>query len=309
MKNKGFTLIELLVSLAIFSIIIGLTFPAFRNILTASKTETASEEAHIDKIISLELMRLDLENANYGIAKDEANVPMTWDNAGKVLQLNSTLNNTNQATIGWMMYDCTAGGTLSSNVQQDKRQLTTNNNIVLLDSDKNFESLTTTGAGCPATNGIYLAYPYDNSPGTNACATQWCSKVQYKLSATNPLADCAAGTKNLLRAVGTGAGDPILSCVADFTVTFGLDTTGNGIIDTPKATALPATTSEILNQVKNIDLYALVQFGKKDQNLSSNENLVLDTTSGITLSKANVTEDPSKYRWKVVRISGKPMSW
>jgi type IV pilus assembly protein PilW len=308
MKKNGFSLVEMVIAIVICSVIIGLTFPAFKNLLTASKSETASEEVHIDKIISLELIRLDLENSQYGIAQNEPTVPMTWDDTNKIFQINSTLNNTNSSTIGWLLYDCTSGGTLASNLPTDKRQETSNNNIVLLDSDKNFESLTTTGGSCPTSNGIYTAFPYD-AGGSNACTTQWCTSVKYQLSSTNDLSTCAAGTKNLLRVAGTGTGIPVVNCVADFQVTFDLDTDGNDIIDVAQTTTLPTTTGDILSQVKNIDMYILMQVGQRDDNLNSNVNMALGGASALTLSAASVTEDASKFRWKVVRISGKPMSW
>lgn len=316
MKNKGFTLPELMISMAIMSIIVALTFPAFTDLLTFTKGETASEEAQIDKLISLELIRLDLENVAYGIARDAENSPISLtvtQSANppvvvtRTLQLNSTLNNTNQSTIGWILYNCSPGENLRDHIMTDTH-LVSNTNIVLLDHNKNFHSLSTTTQGsCPATRGIYTAFPYD---GVNSCTPEFCTSVSYRLSASNLLSTCAAGTRNLLRAVGNAAGDPVINCVADFMVTFAVDENGDGDLDDrsddTQATTLPDTTAKIRSQVKNINMYILMQEGVRDNNLN-NTNVDLNISAGVVLSLANV-KDPEKYRWKVVRISGKPMS-
>jgi type IV pilus assembly protein PilW len=310
MNNKGFSLIEIMVAMAIMSMVLALTFPAFTNLLRASKAENASNEAHIDKITSLELIRMDLEHTNYGIASNTATTPISWNSAGKTLQLHSTINNTAHSTIGWMLYDCTSGGTLaktSSTLIQDQRQDTGNTCFVLLDTNRDFVEINTTDGTCPGGNGIYTAFPLTRNKTGTPCRTIPYTSIEYKLSTgTNTLSDCAKGTKNLLRAVDSGTGDPILNCVADFTTTFELDTDGDGAIDSPSAASPPAAAAAVLAQVKNINMYILMQVGKKDEKLNSSETLNAET--GVTLSKAGIT-DPQKYRWKVVRISGKPMSW
>lgn len=310
-NKKGFTLTELMISMAIMSLIVALTFPAFTNLLAESRGETASEETHIDKIIGLELIRLDLENAAYGIGRNEATPPisLTFNTAIppaiRALQLNSTLNNTNQSTVGWMIYGCSNafGKKLSDRVLADRRQDRTNTNIVLLDDDKNFTTTTTTTASCPG-SGIYTAFPYAAGLN-NACTTQFCTGVRYQLSDTNTLGNCAVGTQNLLRVVG-GGGDPVINCVADFTVTFDLDTDGDGVVNSPDAQLLATTTAQIMAQVKNINMYILMQEGQRDNGLNT-PNANWSIATNITLNTANVT-DANQYRWKEVRISGKPMS-
>lgn len=303
MNRKGFTLVEMLVAVMIMGIICALTYPAFLKLLTGSKGETSSNQAHLDKVTSLELIRLDLEHASFGIAIDDATPPLTW--AANALTIHSTIDNTNRASIGWLMYNCSAAGVpLSTSLvtNTDNREDSTNTCITLLDADRKFSGLTETTQNCPG-KGIYTAFPVSNSTDPT-CSSETYTSVSYSLSATNTLSSCAQGTRNLLRAVGGGAGAPILNCVADFDVRFELDTNGDGTVDTAQNSP-PATTTQILNQVKNIEMFVLMQAGNKDENLNSNETLNLD----VTLSKASVTEDPSKYRWKVVRISGKPMSW
>lgn len=311
MNNRGFTLIEVMVALAIMSIITALTFPAFFDLLNVSKGETSSNEAHIDKIVGLELMRLDLEHANYGIGTNVSTPSITWDATNKILQLNSTINNTNQATIGWMLYDCTNSnrslGITSGNLIKDKRQDSSNTCFSLLDSNRQYVATETTTGSCPTGQNVYTAFPIARNQTGTPCASTPYTSVQYKLSSgTNTLSDCAIGTHNLLRQVGAGTGEPILNCIADFAVTFDLDTNNDDVIDTPSSNTAPSSVSDVLNQVKNIHMYALMQTGRKDDTLNSNENLSIE--GGGTLSKVGIT-DASNYRWKVVHISGKPMGW
>ncbi|SHO45723.1 prepilin-type N-terminal cleavage/methylation domain-containing protein [Desulfopila aestuarii] len=304
MNNKGFTLIELLISVVILGVISSLTYPAFVKLLNGSKVETSSSEAMLDKMNTLELIRLDLEHANYGIATDDATPPLTWTAATKTLAINSTINNTNQASIGWLLYNCgSAIASLSTSLVLDSREDSTNTCVSLLDIDRKFAILTRTTQTCPD-KGVYTAFPVSNSSDPT-CSAERYTTVSYTLSTGNTLSTCAQGTRNLLRAVGGAAGEPVLNCVADYDVRFELDINGDGTVDSVQSTP-PGTTPQILSQVKNIELYVLMQASKKDPNLTSNENLFIDAS--LTLSKASVTEDPSKYRWKVVRISGKPMS-
>jgi len=65
--NKGFSLIEMIVVMLIFVIVIGITGDAFNRIVSKALSLTKTAESNIAGIVGLELMRVDLEAAGYGL--------------------------------------------------------------------------------------------------------------------------------------------------------------------------------------------------------------------------------------------------
>lgn len=65
--NKGFTLVEMIIVMLIFVIVIGITGDAFNRIVTKALSLTKTAETNISGIVGLELMRVDVESAGYGL--------------------------------------------------------------------------------------------------------------------------------------------------------------------------------------------------------------------------------------------------
>lgn len=65
--NRGFTLVEMIVVMLIFVIVIGITGDAFNRIVTKALSLTKTAESNISGIVGLELMRVDLGAAGYGL--------------------------------------------------------------------------------------------------------------------------------------------------------------------------------------------------------------------------------------------------
>lgn len=311
MKERGFSLVELMLVMLLFSIIMIASGTTFQRILFGVKSESKSVESNQEKLLGAELIRLDLEHTGFGIARDTPDLPIVWNESGaspaqvRQLTLRSTLNNSNQATIGWHVINCTTGSLISAqrvawggNVGQ--------NTIVLLDENENFLANTTLNPGTCPSSGLYTAYPYDNTVVDGCAASgQFCNQVVYSLGGATP-ASCAPNTRNLIRTVGGGGGDPVINCVADMKVLFDLDTDLDGLVDIAGINVLPGGTSAIIDQVKNIDVYVLFQIGQREQNFTFSADTTLGgeiafDTAGI----ANFTD----YRWKVIKLSGRPMGW
>lgn len=348
MNKKGFTLIELIVTMMIMGFVLALTGPVYTRLLTGVKEETVSSQVYHDLINSLELIRLDIEHTGFGIARDETILPIAWNEGTQTLELRSTLNNTNQTTMGWALLNCATAGAGITNGTYIVNQKETPNllSMVLRDKDNYFAGLATpANFNCPAAfpagpgPGIYSAYPFDSSVAngcggaSNGGTSSWCTRIRYLPSAPYGApasrAACAQGTFDLLRWVGNGVtGDPIVNCVADFRVRFDVDSDGTGSLTAGEIelTALPAlppdpaTTNPthpqapagpLVDAVKNMEFLLLVQAGQRDDDLNTNPNT---TVAGVTaatdtvLSAAGVT-NANNYRWKVLKISGKPMSW
>jgi len=65
--NRGFTLVEMIIVMLIFVIVIGITGDAFNRIVSKALNLTKTAESNIAGIVGLELMRVDLESAGYGL--------------------------------------------------------------------------------------------------------------------------------------------------------------------------------------------------------------------------------------------------
>lgn len=65
--SKGFTLVELIIVMAIFMAVIIISSQVFNSILSQSTIQTKSSQSEIQGAIGLEIMRVDLEHAGYGL--------------------------------------------------------------------------------------------------------------------------------------------------------------------------------------------------------------------------------------------------
>ncbi len=303
-NSKGFTLVELLVTLFIIVLVLGASYITYINLLKGFKGETKEVESQIEKVVGLELLRLDIEHAGLGIGTDQADLPIQWDSS--TLTILSTLNNSNKATFGWLMVNCSFGSWPADYI--DTRENTSNTNIVFLDASTRYFVSNVTSLSCPG-SGIYLGFPVQNSVANgnaNGCSTQWCNIITYSLSSTQNISTCNSNTKNLVRKTGSaalnnGTGDTVLTCVADFQVRFDLDTDGDNIVDSLNTSTLPNTPDQLRAQVKRVNVYILVQEGKYDPKFNFTGSTSID---GITLNKPS---NYQHYRWKVIKISVKPM--
>ena len=350
MKSRGFSLVELLIFIGIFSILGAMTVRVFNVTIHGVKNESFTSQSRIDNVTGIQLLRMDLELAGFGIALDNGVDPVvSWDATNNILVIRSTANNSNDKSLGWVVFDCTAGAALSASVAHDARQYTNNAHpsytphMVLLDADKNFVNHSRFGTGtCPA-NSTYLGFPVDPLPlgglytappstTNDGCSSasgtrQFCHSVTYSLSATQTLTNCAPGTRNLLR-----NNMPVLSCVADFEVSFDRDLNQNDILEnnefglasltTPAGTApTDKPTANAVERIpfhlKNINVNIAQQVGRMD----TGHNMTVNTASlfangwlidGVTYNPpgaANLNPVRSNYRWKFFRVNGKPMSW
>lgn len=67
LSSRGYTLVELVIVMAIFMAVIIISSQAFNNILSMSAQQTKSSESDTQGVIGLEMLRVDLEHAGYGL--------------------------------------------------------------------------------------------------------------------------------------------------------------------------------------------------------------------------------------------------
>lgn len=66
-RDKGYSIIEVLITLFIVSLILSAAYFTYVSIFKSMKGESESVELQMEKIVGLELLRLDLEHVGYGI--------------------------------------------------------------------------------------------------------------------------------------------------------------------------------------------------------------------------------------------------
>ena len=134
----------------------------------------------------------------------------------------------------------------------------------------------------------------------------------------NPPAACAPGTGVLYKAQlghnGTFSEMPLLDCVADMQVVYGLGTAGSPEIN-QHATSLPGAAQEIREQLKEIRVYILAQTGKKDSGYTHPDAAIWvgETLGGTPQGRefdfaTHIGSDWRNYRWKLYTVVVRPQN-
>lgn len=335
-NKKAFTVIELLVAIAITSVLLAAVYFTYNNLFKKSKYETYIAEAEIEKTIGLDLIRLDIEHAGFGITDVETcptvrfgtsfPSPSDCDDdlsfSQNALVIRSMINNTNQKEIGWVYVDCTSGAWPTGAPSLiDERMDNTNNNLIFIDATSGNFAATGTFGTCPGT-GIYLAYPYDSLTNMDNCVDlQYCHRIVYKLSSTTE-DYCHPSTRSLLRGIdGTASsgGNPILHCIGGMEVKVDIDTDSDGITDLEYQdfSVLDingdgvVASDEIINHLSRVHVYFLMQVGKKDPKFTFPKSTLSINEGGTTVEfdlSSLIGSGYQNYRWKIVKISVVPMN-
>ena len=311
-SNKGFSILELLIVIAISIILMSAVYYTYTTFFMGIKSERVNVEQEIEKVVSLEILRLDLEHLGYGVGKNSSGDYKIYEldntkdiNNGKpYLLIRTTINNTRNETIGWRI--CRNGNLLKNEIDG------TNNNFVYVD-DNGYVKYILTDGSCPSDTGVFIGYPFDSgATDCNFNGTNFCSEIKYYLSNSSLPKNCNPNTYNLLRKVNNGTGQPLLSCVADIKFTVDMDTDGDGTIDTKDVDAISSYTEDQLRSyTKKINVYILYQEATPPDNKYRFKNYTSDGTGNymeIEGIKLYLPNDFERYKWKVIKISVKPMS-
>ncbi len=146
------------------------------------------------------------------------------------------------------------------------------------------------------------------------------NRADYYIDSASVPRKCAPGTGVLVKAIvshdATGSTPdllPLLDCVADLQVAYGLDNNADGIVDvwTPDLASLfPAgatAAADIRDRLVEVHVFILAQEGQRDDSFqypSTSIQVGPDNTVGRSFDVSG----SRNYRWKVYTMAVKPMS-
>ena len=358
-SQKGLSLIELIITMAIIVIVLTMNTSTLGVALKQSKQQMQAAGAGMDKIAALDVVRMDIEHAGYGLpwsfqnainyaeavtagfndAPSNAPCALKSNNSSgynnsDYLVIKSTIVGSNATAPKWnyIVYPNTTVGSTGSpnNFVAGERVIVLWANAsggldkqLIMNGGVMFTTMTD-GAGTipssfrPVTaSQSFVVYGVDS--GTDLSMPF--NRVDYYIAqpAAGMPQGCAPGTGVLFRATvnqGTGAlnaGTPLLDCVADMQVAYGLDTDGNGVVDAHSNDISALNAANIRAQVKEVRVYVLSHEGAIDKafsyNNDNNGSIVRVGDAGLGLGRnfdLSVTGtngiDWRNYRWKLDKL-------
>jgi hypothetical protein len=172
-------------------------------------------------------------------------------------------------------------------------------------------------------NAIQTNVVYGIAPATTGALRMPFNRADYyvRIPASNFPVRCANGTGILYKgtvnhADGLMTETPLLDCVANIQVVYGLDTDANGSIDTPANDINALTAAQIRAQLKEVRVFILAHEGQRDPNYTFG-NFMPAGVCGATCIRVGTTPalpaigrdvdisgitDFQMYRWKVYTL-------
>lgn len=192
------------------------------------------------------------------------------------------------------------------------------------------------------TQTVFFVYGLDASAGAHRMPFNRVDYYLERVSGQIP-SNCAASSYTLYRSVidqatGVGAATPILDCVRDFQVAFGLDTDGDGNVNTWATDLGAKDAAAIRSQVREVRAFILyhegggdvgatgrfrfsgvLNLGDSDIAESLDSTYAAGTNTFQPWSPAALTGTPQlrsftpsgddlQYRWKILPLTIKPMN-
>jgi type II secretory pathway pseudopilin PulG len=356
-RNAAFTIIELMIALAIVMVVLYAAINFFIVSVTQYKVQTKITETNVEGILGLELFRQDLEGIGFGLPWNNLGnyTEKTGDGSAlndgngiaprAVLSINSgggfTVNNSDylvikSARVG--MSDAAGKWTTLTQANNKRRWTPDTENLADSDyvivlalgsTDANRRSLVTSGTFYTlynSTAGFVPVEPYSANIVygiDNVIPARPFNRAEYYINNAAVPQRCAPNTGVLVKAVvnNTGATPtllPLLDCVADMQVVYGLDTNGDGVVDNTYSNDISVgmTAAVIRTQLAEVRVHILAQEGQRDDSYAyPYDNVTVGsegagrsfvfTSYGFTSSGINMNNF-KHYRWKVYNIVVKP---
>lgn len=373
--NKGFSLIELLIVMTLMIIVLAITMGSFTTLLSSLKGESKVAETEVEKIVGLEILRQDIENAGYGLpwnidtgnwndisnSYKEADSQAVCSTTNNINNYNDASNNAPRAIVNgdnvcddgsdylvikstvvrnhteaqkwtylWNNGSTTiinSWGTTEENMGNNTKVIAVNpkqnvNDMVLVTYNQTFYS---------QLSNVLTAYSLKPSElfllfgiGEDATLRMPFNRADYYISKSNVPGRCAEGTGVLMKAILSHSDgrlhyySPLLDCIADFQMVFGVDITPDpdGRLDCYTNDLTTVAVNDAKNtrdRVKEVRVYILAHEGQMDRNYKYGSNIVrVGDDSGLSVcggagilgrdfDLTGIT-NYDHYRWKVYTL-------
>lgn len=324
-REAGFTLIELLITVVLIGFVLAGTSDMFVGLLRSYRQQSKITETNVEGIISLEMLRRDIESAGYGLPWTVSTPYQEVDpsNAGAAVYNDSPTSSPprailsapdangraylvikamnlarNDACTKWTILQTTGAPTVWSSSAGTSENLQDTDQVVLI------------SPGSPATisralidSGSFSAIKTEYDPGEtrliygvdDSNLRMPFNRADYSVNTVNVPRRCAPGTGVLVKAVVsqanggfTGNTFPLLDCVADMQVVTFLDTDNDGTADTLSTGLWAADAQTIRNQLKEVHVYILAHEGQRDVSYTYFPSTVLvGEQAGLTVYGRN----------------------
>lgn len=338
-ENRGFTLVEVMVTLVILIVVLTAASGLFSLVLGQYKQQSKIAETGMERMMGLELLRQDIAHAGHGLpwnnlsslAYSEAASGTYNDLPPNAPRAVLSGHNTGfggsdrlivkAASVGldplcrrWTLLDST--GTTRT-WTPGSENLAAGDQVIVLEpgaTEDTRRSLVKSGTTYskdfslvadfrPLNPGdTRVVYGIDNG-GTLRMPY---NRAEYFIDNTSVPKTCAPNTGVLVKALVSHASGalttplPLLDCVADFQVRYGLDSSGDGAIDNTAEDVTTLDARTIRNQVKEVRVFVLAHEGQRDRAYSH-------PTGSITVAGHANTVD-RQFRWRVYEMVVKPIN-
>lgn len=349
-RRSGFTLVEVMITVVVMFVVMDAVMLFFLNVMGEFRRQSKVAETGVETVIGLEVLRKDIENAGYGLPwsnlpagytegagvlaapSDDGNAPRpiinlagAGLNGSDVLVVKSVSVGTDETCGKW------------TTLQPGNIKRTWGDNTL---SFKSTDQVLVLGTGTdPTVQRRYIGMT--TYAGTSNAAFQPASpavnlihgltdgtvprmpfnRAEYFLDDTNVPALCAPGTGVLVKSVivnstGPGGGTrgpllPLLDCVLDFRVAFGIDIVGNAPNVDNVVGATDTTADMIRSRLRDVRVSILVQEGARDTRYTNPETSIFvgdNTFATVGGSKNLSVLGLRNYRWKVHTLLIRPSS-
>ena len=345
-RESGFSLLELMIALAIVAGVLAAASTFFIGAVKQYKVQTKITESNVEGILGLELLRQDLESLGYGLAwnnlpsyseassvvlNDDGAAPravvsidctsLGINNGSDYLVIKSTRVGMDNAAGKWTTL---RAGAVTRDWGFAEENLATGDRVIVLSpgSSTTDQRVLLTPVGGEDFGNLASFDPDDAFQtnivygiGSMATTRFPFNRADYYIvgNAVYPTPrHCAPNTGTLVKRVvrhSDGALDnplPLLDCVADFQVIFGLDNNADRVVDSwsMDVSAPLLSAAELRSQLVEVRIHILAQSGQRDDSYTYPQDNVY-----VGSEAAGRVFDVSgyrNYRWKQYTIVVKP---
>jgi prepilin-type N-terminal cleavage/methylation domain-containing protein len=340
--DSGFSLLELMIALAIVTSVLVAASTFFIGVVRQYKVQTKITESNVEGVLGLELMRQDVESMGFGLPWNNLSAYTERSGVhASIVALNETpnapravvgidcaaftVNNSDYLVIrsARVGMDNAAGKwtTLSS---ANVRRIWNSQDDDLLNGD--FVVVLSPGTTDTTRQSLVGTSTFANTIGLVPTET-FQTNIVYGIGGVSPvrpfnradyyIADnatyarprhCASNTGVLVKEVinhdanGTGTLLPLLDCVADMQVVYGIDTDANNVLEWQDHP--PANAADLRAQLRELRIHILSQVGQLDNTFTYPATTIPVGSAGF---EHNFDVSGFRnYRWKVYNIVVRP---